>query len=140
MTAVELVEAVQEAGGSLTLNGDRIKYILPKPAAWLVGELRQQKAEVVRLLQLRTAIPPMPPGISLVKWEPKEPPVAIVHMGVVTDVPKFVAATLRELEARLQGKDSLAGNWSLRELAERLEQVGVEVEVVAEQAVRSTSS
>jgi hypothetical protein len=64
-----------------------------------------------------------------VKWAPKKPPVAIVRMGVVTNVDKFIGATLRELRARLEGKDFLAGNWSLRELVDRLEQIGVEVKV-----------
>jgi hypothetical protein len=71
----------------------------------------------------------MPPGGRLVKWAPKKPPVAIVRMGVVTNVDKFIGATLRELRARLEGKDFLAGNWSLRELVDRLEQIGVEVKV-----------
>jgi len=50
-------------------------------------------------------------------------------MGIVTNVDKFIAATLRELRARLEGKDFLAGNWSLRELIERLDQVGVKLKV-----------
>jgi hypothetical protein len=71
----------------------------------------------------------MPPGVRLLKWQPKDPPIAIVHMGIVSNVPKFVAATLLQLRARLEGKDSLVGNWSLRELVDRLEQVGVAVEI-----------
>ena len=71
--------------------------------------------------------PPMPLGVRLLKWQPKDPPIAIVHMGIVTNVDKFVAVTLLQLRARLEGKDSLAGNWSLRELVDRLEQVGVAV-------------
>jgi hypothetical protein len=71
----------------------------------------------------------MPPGVRLLKWEPKEPPIAIVHMGIINNVEKFVAATLLQLEARLEGKDFLAGNWTLRELVDRLEKVGVDVEV-----------
>ena len=54
---------------------------------------------------------------------------AIVRLGIVSNVDKFIGATLRELRARLEGKDFLAGNWSLRELVDRLEQVGVEVRV-----------
>lgn len=73
----------------------------------------------------------MPAGVRLVRWEPKDPPVAIVRMGIVNDVDKFIGTTLRELRARLEGKDFLAGNWSLRELIERLEQVGVEIEIDA---------
>jgi len=75
-------------------------------------------------------IPPlMPPGVRLVKWEPKDPPIAIVRMGVVIEVHKFIRAALRELRARLEGKNFLAGNWSLHELIDRLEQVGVLVSV-----------
>ena len=44
------------------------------------------------------------------------------------DVDKFIFTTLMELQARLEGKDWLAGNWSIRDLTERLEQVGVKVE------------
>ena len=55
-------------------------------------------------------------------------------MGVVTHVDKFIGATLRELRARLEGKDFLAGNWSLRELVDRLEQVGVVVSVESNSA------
>ena len=67
--------------------------------------------------------------VRLLKWEPKNPPIVIVRMGIVSNVPKFIAATLLQLRARLEGKDFLAGNWSLRELVDRLEQVGVAVEI-----------
>jgi hypothetical protein len=73
--------------------------------------------------------PLMPPGVRLLKWEPKAPPIVIVRMGIVSNVDKFIGATLRELRARLNGKDFLAGNWSLRELVDRLEQAGVSVTV-----------
>ena len=66
-------------------------------------------------------------GARLLKWEPKKPPVVIIPTGIVTNVDTFIGATLRELRARLEGKDFLAGNWSLRELVDRLEQVGVSV-------------
>jgi hypothetical protein len=76
----------------------------------------------------------MPPGVRLLKWEPKNPPIAIVRMGIVSNVPKFVAATLLQLKAPLENKDFLAGNWSLRELVDRLEQVGVMVKVESTQS------
>jgi len=77
----------------------------------------------------------MPPGVRLLRWEPKNPPIAIVHMGIVGNVHKFISATLLQLQARLEGKDFLAGNWSLRELIERLEQVGVAVEIEGMQSM-----
>jgi hypothetical protein len=81
------------------------------------------------LLREEETPPPMPPSIRLLIWQPKESPIAIVHTGIVSNVPKFVAGTLLELQARLEGKDFLGGNWSLRELVDRLEQVGVAVQI-----------
>jgi hypothetical protein len=129
MNASEVLDVVQNLGGSLTLNGERIQYEIPTSADWLITELRQHREELVELLRGCEIPPPMPPGVRLLKWKPKTPPVAIVRMGIVTNVDKFIGATLRELRARLEGKDFLAGNWSLRELVDRLEQVGVAVKV-----------
>jgi hypothetical protein len=134
MNAPEVLEAVQNVGGLLTLSGERIQYALPDYAVWLVPELRQNREELIELLRDSGTPPPMPPGVRLLKWEPKTPPVGIVRMGVVTHVDKFIGATLRELRARLEGKDFLAGNWSLRELVDRLEQVGVVVSVESNSA------
>jgi hypothetical protein len=129
MTAIELMRAVEKAGGALEVKGDQIKYTIPKRDIWLVRELKQNREELIELLTGRRIPPLMPPGVRLVKWEPKDPPIAIVRLGVVTEVHKFIGATLRELRARLEGKNFLAGNWSLRELVDRLEQVGVQVQV-----------
>lgn len=134
MTAIEVLHAVKKAGGALALNGGQIKYKIPKPAAWLVTELKQHREDLIGLLREGETPPPMPPGVRLLKWEPKNPPIAIVRMGIVSNVPKFIAATLLQLQARLEGKDFLAGNWSLRELVDRLEQVGVVVKVVSTQS------
>ena len=129
MTATELVHAVEKVGGALALNGKQIKYTIPKRAAWLVPELRQHREGIVRLLQRRTALPPIPAGVRLVRWSPKQPPIILEHRSVVIDVDKFIFTTLMELQARVEGKDWLAGNRSIRDLTERLEQVGVKVEV-----------
>jgi hypothetical protein len=129
MNAPELLEAVQSLGGALTLSGERIQYTLPDSAVWLIPKLKQNRQELVGLLRERVTPPPMPLGVRLLKWEPKTPPVAIVRMGVVTHVDTFIDTTLRQFRARLDGKDFLAGNWSLRELVDRLEQVGVVVSV-----------
>lgn len=134
MTAIEVLHAVEKAGGSLALNGGQIKYKIPKPALWLVPELKQHREELIELLKEEETPPPMPIGVRLIRWEPKNPPIAIVRIGIVSNVPKFVGATLLQLQARLQGKDFLAGNWSLRELVDRLEQVGVEVKVESTQS------
>jgi hypothetical protein len=129
MNAPEVLEAVQNVGGSLALSGERIQYALPDSAVWLVPELKRNRKELIGLLRGERTPPPMPPGVRLLKWEPKDPPIAIVRMGIVSNVDKFIGATLRELRASLDGKDFLAGNWSLRELVDRLEQAGVSVTV-----------
>ncbi|PYX53355.1 MAG: hypothetical protein DMG76_25850 [Acidobacteria bacterium] len=129
MTATEVLDAVERAGGSLALNGAQIKYTMPKEAAWLLHELKQNRKDLIELLRENGTPPPMPPGVRLLKWEPKTPPVAVVRMGIVSNVDKFIGATVRQLRARLEGKDFLAGNWSRRELVDRLEQVGVVVSV-----------
>jgi hypothetical protein len=73
--------------------------------------------------------PDMPETVRLLKWQPREPPVAITSWAVVNDVPQFIETTLGQLQAAMIGNNWLAGNWSVRELVDRLEQVGVKVSV-----------
>jgi hypothetical protein len=80
------------------------------------------------------ACPPMPKGIRLVCWDPKSAPIALTKVEIVNDVPRFVSVTLLELKAASSGKRSLAGNRSVRDLIERLEECGVVVEVEAGRA------
>jgi len=152
MTAPELLTTIESIGGVLSLNGDRIHYELPEDAAPMLDVLRQCRDEVVRLLRGRdgpqvcrrsnpdlyavaleeaahAGPPPMPHGVTLLEWAPLSPPVAIESWAVVTDVPQFVQTTLGQLQAAMAGKSWIAGNWSVRELVERLEQVGVKVEI-----------
>jgi hypothetical protein len=51
MNAATLVNAVKEAGGVLTLDSDGIRFRLPQNAAHLIQALREQKAEVIAILQ-----------------------------------------------------------------------------------------
>ena len=71
----------------------------------------------------------MPKGVRLLQWAPQLPPVAIESWAVVNDVPQFIQTTLSQLQAAMAGKNWLAGNRSVRELVDRLEQVGVKVSV-----------
>ena len=131
MTAIEVLDALEKAGGSLVLNGGKIKYTIPKRVEWLVPEIRKQREEIVALLQKRMAYPPVPVAVRLVRWFPKRPPIVLEHYSVVTDVDKFACATLAELGHALAGRNWLAGNWSIRTLIDRLEQVGIVVELTA---------
>jgi len=71
----------------------------------------------------------MPEGIKLVQWAPKRPPISITTWLLVNDVPGFIRATLGQLDALRRGENWLGGNWSVRDLVDRLEQSGVMVEV-----------
>ncbi len=57
MTADELIEEVEAAGGRLALNGDKISYVFPEDeaAADLVDQLREMKPDVIEILRLRAA-------------------------------------------------------------------------------------
>ena len=52
MSALPLIEAVQRAGGAITLQGDRLRLSAPEPLPDdLLQELRTRKAEVIDHLQ-----------------------------------------------------------------------------------------
>jgi hypothetical protein len=53
----------------------------------------------------------------------------LTQYAVVNDVARFIEMTLLELRSAIAGKRWLAGNWSVRELVDRLEQCGVVVKV-----------
>jgi len=99
----------------------------------LLARIREHKPEIIRAL---AAIPPLPQGVRLVRWEPKPAPVILTRYEVVTEVSRFVEMTLLELKAALAGKHRLAGQRSVRELMDRLEQCGVFVQIV--EAAKST--
>lgn len=151
MTAPELIQTIEAAGGVLTLRGDRIRYELPEDAAPMIEALRQHRDDVFGVLRERqrpeggrthpdpyavalketthSEAPPMPKGVRLLQWAPKRPPVTIESWSVVNNVPRFIRTTFGQLQAAMAGKDWLAGNRSVRELVERLEQVGVNISV-----------
>lgn len=135
MNAPELIEAVRAAGGEFVVDGDRLG-IFPKAAAQPVLEnLRARKGEIIALLSSRTTeessigspAPPLPPGVRLVRWAPKNPPIPISKCETVLDVQLFIGSSLLQLEAMLQGKRWQGGNWGLAGLLERLAAVGCHV-------------
>ena len=151
MTAPELIQTIEAAGGVLTLRGDRIRYELPEDSAPLIEVLRRYRDEVLGVLRererpegkqsqpdpyavalektIQSGPPPMPKGVRLLQWAPQLPPVAIESWAVVNDVLQFIQTTLSQLQAAMDGRNWLAGNRSVRELVDRLEQVGVKVSV-----------
>ena len=135
MTIADVVIEVEAAGAAFRLDGEKIRVLYPdderrKELAEQIALLREQRAEVAAYLKSRSAIPPIPEGVRLIRWEPKPAPVILTHWAVVSDVVRFVHMTMLELKAALAGKRWLAGNYSVRELIDRLEQCGVVVEVM----------
>jgi hypothetical protein len=74
------------------------------------------------------AVPPMPPHIRLVNWNPNEAPIAIDSCTVVVDVALFIKTTLEQLTAALIDDKRWVG-WSVPQLADRLRQAGVVIEL-----------
>jgi hypothetical protein len=128
---LEIVSRLEGVGGTLTLDGDQIRYSVPSEdseARALLAELRKHREKVKAFLRARAAIPAMPLGVRLVAWELKEPPVAIETCAVVIDPGKFAVATLGELRERLTNPRRKYG-WTVPQLIDRLAQVGVSVEL-----------
>jgi hypothetical protein len=65
------------------------------------------------------SVPKMPPGVTLIAWNPKQPPVGISYCAVVNDVEGFIADTLTQLGKLLdsrvgrRGRESCATSWTL---------------------------
>jgi hypothetical protein len=136
---LQMVSRLEQNGGTLVLDGDRIRYSVPSEdaeARALLAELRKHREKVRAFLQERAVIPAMPPGVRLVHWEPKPAPVILTHYAVVTDVPRFISMTLLELKAALAGRRWQAGHRSVRELVDRLEQCGIILQVSGVEARR----
>jgi hypothetical protein len=135
----QIVSRLEQNGGTLVLDGDRIRYSVPSEdaeARALLAELRKHREKVRAFLQERAVIPAMSPGVRLVHWEPKPAPVILTHYAVVTDVPRFISMTLLELKAALAGRRWQAGHRSVRELVDRLEQCGIILQVSGVEARR----
>jgi hypothetical protein len=123
---IDIVSRLEAVGGKLTLDGERIRYSIPSgdaEARDLLDELREHKPAVTDLLRVRDATPP---GVRIIGWNLKEPPIAIEYHAVVTDPAKFARATLGELRERLTNPMRMYG-WSVPQLIDRLAQVGVTV-------------
>lgn len=128
-SACELIERIEGIGGVLALrsDGQRIVYDVPAEAVPLLEELRANKDAVLRLLRERQEAPAMPPGIRLIGWQLKQPPIAIETCSVVMNPHVFAVVTLNQLDYALTTKRWTG--WSIPQLVDRLKQVGVQVEL-----------
>jgi hypothetical protein len=130
---VEVLAEAATMGLHLRLAEGKIKASYPAGlevrVAPVLERLRENREQVAVMLRERDCIPKMPPGVRLVRWNLKKPPVIFERWSVVNDVDLFAKTTLKQLRAALSGRSWLAGNWSVCELVARLEEVGVSVEI-----------
>ncbi len=70
----------------------------------------------------------MPPGVRLLRWNLKPPPVAIETCAVVTDPALFARTALGQLRVAMAEPVRWVG-WTIPQLIDRLAQVGVVVEL-----------
>ena len=99
------------------LQGEPTKPTKPEPA-------RAQSGVSAASPTLKSSS--VPRGVHLVRWDLREPPVAIDTCSVVTDSGLFARTTLEQLRAALANPKRWVG-WSVPQLIDRLAQVGVTV-------------
>jgi len=124
----ELIAQIEAEGGELTLQGESICYKIPVQLKPLIVQLREHKADALRILHERATSAvvgqTLPQGVRLVRCEPKVPPVAIDTCSVVTDPILFIHTTIDQLRIALEQPKRCVG-WTVPQLIDRLEQVGV---------------
>lgn len=120
---------MEAVGAAFRFDGVRVRVWYPgqqqrEELVRHIAFLRAHKEDATRFLRARAVIPAMPPGVRLIAWNLKEPPVAIESCAVVTDSALFARTTLDQLRRVLAQPKHWVG-WSAPQLMDRLTQVGV---------------
>jgi hypothetical protein len=111
---------------------DRVRYLEIAKRAIEEIEARDRgapdtDAQATKETNLTKKVPSIPPGVTLIRWEPKPAPVILTRASVVTDVEQFITATLAQIGTLL--KSTKAEPRKLRDLVDALEECGVIVQV-----------
>jgi len=130
-----IVGELEAAGAVFRLDGEKVRVWYPdeqrrQKLAGQVALLRDHRPEVTAFLKTRTITPAMPPGVRLIEWKLKEPPVAIDVCSVVIEPERFARSTLNELRIALANQTTRRKQcvgWTVAQLIDRLAQVGVRV-------------
>ncbi|MGH9531853.1 MAG: hypothetical protein ACRD2Q_05625 [Terriglobales bacterium] len=102
MTARQVIEQIEAAGGKLTVHGERIRCRAPREAADLIEELRAHRDEVRRLLEERQQ--PAGPGTSRLA-------LFRVGMKVWTPMGPGIVVELRADRVNVQYEDDTRMAW-----------------------------
>ena len=107
MTAFEVIDRLAALGCAVRVDGGKLRVRGPNlpEIAGLVSELRARRDDALAILGEAESKPPsldevnaaLPPGVRLLKYEPKQAPFAIAPVSVITDAGKFYRAYLRDL-------------------------------------------
>jgi len=129
VNVLETVELIETLGAKLRLEGQDVRVWFRheqqrNELTQQIAFLRAHREEVADFLRTRSLIPPIPPGIRLISWELKRPPIAIETCALVTDPGRFAETTLDQLRVALANPRRWIG-WSIPQLIDRLAQVGV---------------
>jgi hypothetical protein len=135
VSVAAVVDELEASGAVFRLDGEKVRVWYPdeqrrQELAGQVALLRNHRTEVTAFLKTRTTIPAMPPGVRLIDWKLKEPPVAIDICSVVVEPEKFARTTLNELRIALANQTARRKQcvgWTVVQLIDRLAQVGVRV-------------
>lgn len=144
LTVSEAIETLETLGCVIRVEGERLKVRGPEvpEVAALVSELRARREEAIRLIRDRGSAPPtadevqrlLPPGVKIVRYAPKRPPVAVAPVSVVTDIGQFIRAYLGDLESRLERPGQYFVP-PLPEILSKLADVGLELKIEDEPRV-----
>lgn len=138
-----LLDAIIEfelLGGEFILEKDHLEVQYPRRQMGaltpVLATLRAHRHEVAILIRGRHSggvsapaqCPRLPAGVRLVKYVPKNPPVAVGAINIVTDVDMFIRAYLADLQHRLQHPKTYACA-TLPEIIAKLAEVGLELTI-----------
>jgi hypothetical protein len=131
------LDRIVQAGGSIALAGGKIKLWLPEDcqdASEIVETIRGDREIVIAMLQdLERRAPSLdevramlPPGVRVLRYEPKAVPFAVAPVSVVTTAGKFYRAYLRNLRWRVEHPRGCAAP-PLAEILSKLADAGLEL-------------
>jgi hypothetical protein len=145
VNVADIVSEVETAGVVFQLEGEKVHMEYPcderrEELAAQIALLRSRRDEVIAYLKARSAIPPMPDGVRVIRYEPQQGPILIESYAVVTEVRKFIEAELQELAARLHAPQQIRGGWGIFTILDRLAQCGVELEIIRPSAAPPPSN
>jgi len=139
----EVIDRVDEVGGSLQLEGKHVALTLPQNCppdteAAIVETVRANRDAVsAKLSGMGSKAPTveevrasLPPGAKLVSYEPKQAPFAVAPVSLVNDAGKFYRAYLADLSRRLAKPEGYHCP-PLADILSKLADAGVELRVDA---------